>query len=186
MEVTALPRGETVKFVTWARAWPRRGAAGVKVGARAPRPAPAARRDARSLPARPPVRSAPGPRRAAVSDGAAAMTTPAVGAAPGRPAARRPGAAPERGVRASPRPVPRPRRGGRAVRQLPVRQSLRRPRSAGRAGRQTLPRLRRGRHGTSGGSSGSAAAGPRCGTFYRLCVPDWRLGLVSKYICTYV
>ncbi|VCW69697.1 unnamed protein product, partial [Gulo gulo] len=33
-----------------------------------------------------------------------------VGAAPGRKAARRPGAAAERGVRASPRPVPRPRR----------------------------------------------------------------------------
>lgn len=91
--MTALPRGETVKFVTWARAWPRRGAAGVKVGARAPRPAPAARRDARSLPARPPVRSAPGPRRAAVSDGAAAMTTPAVGARARRGCSREAGGA---------------------------------------------------------------------------------------------
>lgn len=65
-----------VKFLARARARPQRGAAGVKVGARAPRPAPAARRDARG----PPACSAPAPRRAAVSDGAAAMTTPAVGA----------------------------------------------------------------------------------------------------------
>lgn len=67
-----------VKRLDGACAPPRPGAAGVKVGASAPRPAPAGM-SLQSVPARPLARSLHG-EKVAVRDGAAAMTTPAVGA----------------------------------------------------------------------------------------------------------
>uniref|UniRef100_M3YCE4 Uncharacterized protein n=1 Tax=Mustela putorius furo TaxID=9669 RepID=M3YCE4_MUSPF len=81
-----------------------------------------------------------------------------VGAAPGRKAAQRPGAAAERGVRASPRPVPRPRRRRGRLRQLPVRPQpapggVPRAGDAGRAGHQSPPGLR-WRTPSTNGSSG--------------------------------
>lgn len=77
-----------VKFAL-AGALPRRGAAGVKVGARR-RPAPA-RPPGRAR--NPPARAAQAPEKVAVSDGAAAMTTPAVGARARRGCSREEGCA---------------------------------------------------------------------------------------------
>lgn len=83
-----------------------------------------------------------GTAEAAVSDGAAAMTTPAVGARARRGCSREAGgaeagAAAERGI--LPAPAPPPRRGGRAVCAPRAPRACAAGRSAGRAGHDRRP-----------------------------------------------